>query len=338
MKFYKDTEIGITYKTGQEDNRMIIKNSNLRRDIFENRYKILAIIVAIILILCIIQALNEMAKQSMNTPKTDTTTNGSSYKPQETVIIGENVSEKKQEQNTKIMDEFINYCNEKEIEKAYNLLTDECKEELFSNNIENFKKNYIEKIFTTYKTYNMQSWINASNPTYKVRILQDALSTGKTGQVVEDYYTIVKKDGAYKLNLNSYIGRTKINKQAIKDNITITVVNKDTFMDYEIYSIKVENNTDNTILLDTKTKQKSAYITGSNKVTYSAFMHEIDEAFLEIKPRLYTKINVKFNKIYSPNIRANSVTFTDIVLNLEEYNKTENKADYKNKIQIEVDL
>ena len=51
---------------------MIIKNSNLRRNIFENRYKILAIIVAIILVLCLIRVLNEFAKglnekQNVNT-------------------------------------------------------------------------------------------------------------------------------------------------------------------------------------------------------------------------------------------------------------------------------
>ncbi len=309
---------------------MIIKNSNLRRNIFENRYKILAIIVAIILVLCLIRILNEFAKganqnKNKNTINTNST---SSYKPQETAVLGSNVKEEKQEQNTKVMDEFIKYCNSKEIEKAYNLLTDECKEEKFSNSIENFKKDYVEKIFTTTKTYNMQAWINSSNPTYKVRILNDVLSTGSTGEVVEDYVTIVKENNNYKINLNSFIGKTNVNKQTKQEDIIVTVLGKETNMNYEIYNIKVENNTKNTILLDTKEKSKSVYATGSNGATYTAFMYEIEDTFLTIKPRIYKNISIKINKIYSPNIQVNKLTFTDVITNLEEYNNTENKKDY----------
>lgn len=318
---------------------MIIKNSNLRRSIFENRYKILAIIVAIILVLCLIKALNEFAKGSNNTKNENVTNTNSNYKPQETAVLGDNVSSAKQEEITNIMDEFISYCNSKEIEKAYNLLTDECKEEIFSSSIENFKTNYVEKIFTTYKTYNMQSWINGTNPTYKVRILDDLLSSGSTGEVVEDYITIVKQNNEYKISLNSYIGKTNINnKQAEKDNIKITLLSKEINMNYEIYNIKVENNTENTILLDTKTKQKSVYATGSNGATYTAFMYEIDDTFLTIEPQLYKNISIKINKIYSPNISVEKLTFTDIVTNLEEYNKLQNKAEYQNKITIDVEI
>ncbi len=308
---------------------MIIKNSNLRRNIFENRYKILAIIVAIILVLCLIRVLNDYAKELNKKQNVNTINPNSSYKPQETTILGSNVKEEVQQKNTKVMDEFIKYCNSKEIEKAYNLLTEECKIEKFSNSIENFKKDYVEKIFTTTKTYNMQSWINGENPTYKVRILNDVLSTGSTGEVVEDYVTIVKENNSYKINLNSYIGsKTNINKPTKQGDITLTLLSKETNMNYEIYNIKVENNTENTILLDTKTKQKSVYATGSNKATYTAFIHEIENTFLTIKPHIYRTISIKINKIYSPNIGVNKITFTDVIMNLEAYNNTQNKKDY----------
>lgn len=311
---------------------MIIKNSNLRRSITKNRYKILAIIVAIILILCLIRTLNELAKGA-NNPKNENkvTSQTSTYKPQETVVLGENVSSIKQEQATKIMDEFIKYCNSKEIEKAYNLLTQECKKEQFSNNIENFKKDYIEKIFTNTKTYNMQSWINGENPTYKVRITDDILATGEAGETVEDYVTIVKKDNNYKINLNSYVGKENINKKTSQDGIVITFLNKETNMDYEIYNIEVENNTENTILLDTKQKAKTVYATGSNGATYTAFMYEIEDEHLTIKPRIHKTLSIKVNKIYSPNIEVDKLTFTDVVTNLEEYNNTQNKKDYPKK-------
>lgn len=317
---------------------MIIKNSNLRRDITENRYKILAIIVAIILVLCLIQSLNELAKTS-NKKKNENkiNTNTSSYKPEETAVLGSNVQNKKQEQNTRVMDEFIKYCNSKEIEKAYNLLTDECKIEKFSNNIENFKTNYVEKIFTKTKTYNMQAWINGENPTYKVRIIDDVLATGDVGEAVEDYITIIKKDNDYKINLSSYIGTTNVNKQTKQDDIIVTFLEKESNMEYEIYNIQIENKTKNTMLLDTKTKPKSVYATGSNGATYTAFMYEIEDTHLTIEQGVTKKISIKINKIYSPNIGVDKLTFTDVIENLEEYNNTQNKNEYPRKT-IEVNM
>ena len=296
---------------------MIIKNSNLRSSLFSNRYKILGIIVAIILVLCGIRLLNNMSKEKLKTQAVGGKTSQITYKPQETVISGDNVPQEQQQANTNVMEQFIKYCNAKEVQKAYNLLTDECKEVIYDSNIENFRKNYVEKIYISNKTYSMQSWIKESNSvTYKGRIIDDILSTGKVGEVVEDYYTIVRQNGSYKLNINSYIGRKTINKQGTQDNITINVISKDIYMDYETYNIKVENNTNNTILLDSKQSDKSVYLTGNNDTTYRAFMYEIDDAYLTIKPHLYTNLSIKFNKMYNTSIKVSSVTFSNIINNV----------------------
>ena len=93
---------------------MIIKNSNLRSEIFSSRYKILGVIVAIVLILFIIRIFNEQAKKineeaaiRLRNTLSDTPT----YNPGQTVISGENVSEQEQERNNEIIDKFISYCN-----------------------------------------------------------------------------------------------------------------------------------------------------------------------------------------------------------------------------------
>lgn len=321
---------------------MIIKNSNLRTILAENRYKILGIIIAIILVLFTIRFLNEMAKKSTTGGESNNqniTNVSSTYKPEKTVIQGDNVSNVQQEKNDNIMDDFIKYCNQKDAEKAYNLLTDECKEVIFDSNIQNFIKDYINKIFSTQKTYSMQSWIQTSGYyTYKVKIMEDMLSTGKTGNYIEDYYTIVNKNGENKLNINSYVGRININKLAEKNNIVITVNTKDIFMDYEIYNIKVQNNSDKTILLDSQKKEKSVYITGSNGTTFRAFMYELNENYLTVKPRIYRSMNIKFNKIYNVNINSKAMSFTDVIANAEEYNKLANKQEYKDILEINIDL
>ena len=102
----------------------------------------------------------------------------------------------------KIIDNFVTYCNNGEIEEAYNLLSEECKEELFPD-LETFKNNYHSKIFTDYKMYNLMAWINSDNCfTYKVEITEDILTTGGASELnIEDYYTIVKNNNEYKLNI-----------------------------------------------------------------------------------------------------------------------------------------
>ena len=144
---------------------MIIKNSNLRRNLFGNRYKILAVIIAIILILAVIHVLNERAKNELESSHTNIK-ESTTYNPQETVILGQDVTDQKQEVNDDVISTFIELCNKKQVESAFDLLTEECKELIFDNSLEKFKKNYIETKFATPKTYNMQSWINSQVRSY----------------------------------------------------------------------------------------------------------------------------------------------------------------------------
>lgn len=317
---------------------MIIKNSNLRRNIVSNRYKILGIIIGAILIFAIIQVLNAIAENS-NKNSVDTQINQNVYNPSDTIIYGSDVPEKEQEINNNIIDTFMEYCNNKEIEKAYNLLTDECKEVMYPK-IEYFKNNYINKLFSTKKIYNIQSWITDVGNTYKVRILEDMLSTGKVSEenTKEDYYTVVKKDDGYKLNINSYVGRNNIHKSKEVENIEISILNKDIYMNYEIYNIEIKNNTDNTICLDTKQDTKSVYVSGNNNNTYRAFMYELSDYALLLSSHQNKNMSIKFNKMHNPNVQISKMIFTDIIKNYDEYKQLTNKKEYTNKIKMEIDL
>lgn len=318
---------------------MIIKNSNLRRSMVDNRYKILGIIIGAILIFAVIQLFNNMAKNS-STNSTSITVNQNTYQPSDTMIYGGDISAKEQEINNNVIDTFIGYCNNKETQKAYNLLTDECKNLIYPQ-IEYFEQNFINKIFDTKKTYSMQSWItNKGLDTYKVRIIEDILSTGKLveEETSEDYYTIVNQNGEYKLNINSYIGRKNVNKEQETDNLKISVISKDVYMNYEIYNIQVQNKTNNTIFLDSKQDTKSVYLTGSGTNTFRAFIYELGDATLTLKARQTKYISIKFNKVYNPNVEVGKMVFSNIINNYDDYKQTTNKQDYKNITKMEIEL
>ncbi|MBO5479176.1 MAG: hypothetical protein J6A04_05725 [Clostridia bacterium] len=322
---------------------MIIKNSNIRRSLFENRYVIFAIVFAIILVLYLIQVLNAESKKEsiVQDNKVQNETAQVVDKSSQTVISGKDVTTTQQESNTKIIEEFITYCNNKEIEKAYSLLTEECKEEVFAGNIQYFKQNYVDKIFTSKKMCGMQSWINSYMYTYKVTIQDDMLSTGKTnssGNKIEDYYTIVKQENSYKLNINSYIGRQQINKESQLNGIKITIICKNIYKDYESYDIKIENLSQKTILLDSKEKVNSIYLVGSNENKYDAYSYEIDKTQLILEPLRTKTLTINFNKIYSNKARMQQMVFTDIITDYEEYENMQNKNEYTNRIKISIEI
>ena len=152
---------------------------------------------------------------------------------QKSTVAGERVLNDKLNKETEVITEFVENCTNQRIEEAYNMLTEECKEELYSS-LSDFKIYYCGNYFNVPRaSFEMENWF--AN-TYKVNIVPDMLSTGRVedNKVNQDYITLVKENGEYKLNVNSYIGRTNINEIKEQSNIEVKVNYKDVYMDYEI--------------------------------------------------------------------------------------------------------
>lgn len=110
----------------------------------------------------------------------------------------------------KIIDNFISLLNNGDYTMAYQLLTDDCKNELFPS-LEVFKTNYYDKIFKTYKSYNMQNWVKN---TYKIELRENLIDTGgiPSKKYIRDFITIVPNGSESKININSFIGKETIRK------------------------------------------------------------------------------------------------------------------------------
>lgn len=215
-----------------------------------------------------------------------------------------------------VLDEFFEFCNKKDVESAYNLLTDECKELVYPN-IESFKKLYYNPIFNgKQKIYYAQSWIMVgSTYTYEVTIMNDYLSTGKKdGDVIKDYYTVMTVGDSRKINIGEYTGRKVINRETKKKDITVKINYVDRYMDYEIYNITFENNSNSTVYIDTKEKKDTIYLKDENDLKYYAYMYEINSDDLKLYPKNKKNINIKFNKLYSgsSNRKIRKIIFSNI--------------------------
>jgi hypothetical protein len=310
---------------------MIIKNSNTRRKLYENRYVIFVIIFAIILFFSVVRELNTNIKNKTN-EKTNSISNntvnqtGISNYSNTTILTGQTVSDKIQTSSTQIIEDFINYCNNGEV---------------FASSMQLFKEKYINRIFTTKKMVSMQNWINSYGYTYRVKILDDMISSGKitsSQDEIEDYYTIIQQNNEYKLSINGYIGKQNINKKIDLDGIIISIVSKNIYKEYEEYSIKIENGTENTILLDSQEKTDTIYLVGSNDCNYKAYSYELDKSALTVKANGTNTITIRFNKLYSNQTVINELVFNDIISNYDEYENLQNKTQYKNRLKASIEL
>ena len=114
--------------------------------------------------------------------------------------------------------------------------------------------------------------------------------------------------------------------------ITIEAKYTDVYLDYEIYTLFVKNNTEQTILLDTREKAKTTYITDSNHNNFEAFLYENAQQDLMFEPQELKTIQIKFNDSYHGNMDIASINFVDIV-NYDKYTQDSNTERYTLEIE-----
>lgn len=309
----------------------------------QNRKKILKIILIIVFIIGIIQLLNYFAKNNKgNDINKNNTINENTNIRQEVIsnksaVSGDTVSNIKLNNDTEVINQFVKYCNEQNINAAYELLSSDCKQEMFPALID-FNNIYYSKLFNgDKKTYTVENW---SGSIYQVRFTGDILSTGDltNNETKQDYITIVRENGENKLNINNYIGKQTSSRATEYKDIKISVTSIDTYMDYEIYNLSIQNNSENDILLDTSDDTKSVYLLDSKNMKYYFYSNEIIQNKLLIESKFTRSIQIKFTNSYSSSRNIKKLVFSKLVLNYDEYKNLEDKQEYQDFYEFRVDV
>lgn len=238
-----------------------------------------------------------------------------------------------------VIDNFVAYCNSGNLEQAYNLLTNECKEEMFPN-INRFQEIYYKPIFGNGKrTTKIENWYG---DIYIIDYNDDALSTGiySSDNNIRDYITICKDDDKnYKLNINKYLGRTELNKTAQTGNLQIKVIRKDAYMDYEKYTFEINNNSNNQILIASIYDDENvSYLVDKNNLKYHAAATELTNTQLTFLGNQSKTIQIKYYNPYVSTKDIRRLVFPKIYLNYQAYKEYQNKNNYIDYGTIYVDL
>ena len=162
-----------------------------------------------------------------------------------------------QEPIEKLIDSYIQACNEHDYQKAFNLLSDDCREYGFNNSSAKFLEHVLKKI-PSKREYVIQNYSNMTLNSkkiyiYDIKYTDDILATGLTNS--EYAYTSEKmtfykdEEDNVKMSVGNYIYHTPIQSISENEYLKIDVIDKIVNYSVEEYEVKFTNRSEYTIVI-----------------------------------------------------------------------------------------
>lgn len=153
----------------------------------------------------------------------------------------------------RMLEEYIEACNDGNYQKAFQMLSDECKEYEFNNSILSYQ-DYVLTKMPNPKQYSIQNYSNNDGLyTYQIKYTDDFLATGLTGQeysYTEEKITFqVGKDGTTLMSVGNFIRQADIQSVVENDYLKIDVKEKVVRYSMESYTVLFTNRTEFTIVI-----------------------------------------------------------------------------------------
>lgn len=314
--------------------------NKLFRKYNQNRKDILTIIIVIVFTYILLQVvfglIRSNNKRKMEQLVEQYNNEQSENKNYQSNTINSTTTDDKQEvteeKSKAVIEEFVMLCNQNKIDESYSMLSDDCKKVLFMTTSV-FDKNYVKKIFTEKRIAQIERSMYGTN-IYKVTYNNNVLSSGATkSNKIVDYIYVEKKNDKYTLSLNKFLYIKTIEKNLNDEKVNIKIIEKETFIDYEIYTIEVNNKTSNEILLANKNNVNNISLTDEKGVIYSSYIDELATEALIVQPNGIKTINIKFNKAYNTKRKLNYMSF-NIIMNYKKDMKEQDFQILRQKIEI----
>lgn len=292
---------------------------NLRlkvRDFFKKHKKKITIIIIIVgIVIAIDRFLG--GRQVVEMPST-------TYEPHSPVMDETaEVPEAYKQPINNLIDNYVNYCNNKEYENAYNLLSSDFKSN-YCDNIEEFKK-YVDQLYKEKQIYNIQNFSNVNGAyVYRLRLLNDILATGTTDgyEYKEEKVVIKEENGVLKLALNGYVGEENLGIVAEDEYMRIDIVKKQVAYTSETYTVEITNKTGNFIVLldNTETDEIIMKVNGDSRG-----VNGLENGNLVVLPNSKKTLTLPFDQYYDDGVNPSALIFNAIRV-LPDFSGDINKA------------
>lgn len=270
------------------------------------------IIFVIVIVWLFIFFINQVLKLYTPEPEIEDT-----YEPHVSVIdSSQKVPEKYQTNIEGLIEEYVSYCNNNDFDKAYNMLSKDCKEYAYPT-YEDFI-DHLKIVMYTPKKYSIQNYSNLDDMyIYSISYTDDFLATGLTN--TEYSYTEEKmafkenEDGQLEMSVGNFIKHENINLSTENEYLKIDV--KDRIVNYatEEYTVRFTNRTNYDIVISDYVEENEITLSLSNEVRGAEQHEDIVLGSNETKD-----VKIVFSKYVDDNDSSNFINFNNIRV-LEDY-------------------
>ena len=226
-------------------------------------------------------------------------------------------------ENTNIINEFIESLNNQDYEKAWNYLSDECKEDVFKNNASNFVQNYIATYVPEKRIIGLDLYKKYGNrDIYRVTFYDDVIASGKVKTANNSDYIIVDEKDK-KINVKGLVESEIVNKSTEYNDIEIEVLKRSIYVEKEELRVRVKNNKqDKKIHIVRPTDSYSIYLQKDNGAKISSSQSEIVKEYFDYEPGQEQEFTIKFNNYMTTDNPVRRLVFNGIIEDYELYLQT----------------
>ena len=275
-------------------------NNFIRR----NKWKILLFLLGWSILIAISHVLN-------NIKITEPITTFTPYEP--IIDNGQTMPAKWQTTIEDTIKEYIEYCNNKEYEKAYEMISEGARKRVYPT-ISDFKA-YVDYCFQEKKVYSIQNYSNRNNVyIYRVRIFEDIMATGltysETFKYFEEKFVFTEKDGKLQMGVKGYVEDHDPDALYEDNYIRIAVTNVSTTYDDETYTVEIKNKTNYTMVLSDEINQNEIQLETENNI----IDRKIEGLFIPmvLKPQTKSTYYLRFTKFFDEGIKSTGLVFNAI--------------------------
>lgn len=299
---------------------------------FFRKYK--RVLFIILIIWAIIFFINLMLQNREVTPQPITTADV------HTSVIDSSSSTPKSMQTSieEIIEEYVGYCNEGNYQKAFNMLSEDCRKYEFDNDVDKFMEHVLVKMPTP-KKYAIQDYSNVKYGNrrlyiYEIKYTDDLLATGLTNSTysyTSEKLTFYDGKNGIEMSAGNYIYYSEIKGISENEYLKIDVVGKVVNYSIETYEVKFTNRSNYTVVVADGQESNEAILILPNETRNRSELTDI-----VLKPQESITLNIIFPKFVDDGDTSQSLMFSSIRV-MEKYSGTDEETVSQETIQSEID-
>lgn len=224
----------------------------------------------------------------------------------------------------KLIEEYVGYCNEGNYQKAFNMLSEDCREHEYNNDVTAFMRHVLTKMPMP-RRYAIQDYSNITVGgnivyIYEVKFSEDFLATGLTDSqylYTTDKFAFYYDENGLEMNVGNYIFHEEPKRISENEYLKIDVTDRYVNYSIETYTVKVTNKSDYTIVISDGAELDEVILKLPNE-----YRTRSEVGSIVLAPKESREINMTFKKFVDDGDNPSALTFA-LVRIMEKYSGIE---------------